>query len=388
GKGCFKQDGPEPGTALLYVTSLYFTLSLVTSVGFGNVAANTDLEKQVSVVFMIIGALVYAMIFGNVTTILQQNYATRARYQELMNSVKDFIKIHAVPVELAERVLDYIASSWSINRGVDIDQVSTCLNGYQDSHSICIKMHFYCFAQVLTNFPKDMKADLCVHLYRSVFMEHSVFRLASDSCLRALAVNFKTVHTAPGDLVFHQGESIDCLCFVVSGTVEIIQDEEIVAILDRGDIIGQPFWEDEGAVGAQSAASVRAMTYCDLHCIAWNKLLEVLDFYQAFRNSFIRNLSLSYNLRNHIVFRKIADEEAAAKETSLSLHPRLSVSDITSDKSRLRKLLLRWRTIYLNNSGALLNQTKAMKREDVVTWAPGIPRLQQDASSNNASFTR
>ena len=51
--------------------------------------------------------------------------------------------------------------------------------------------------------PKDMKADLCVHLNRKVFLEHPAFRLASDGCLRALAMHFNMTHSAPGDLIFH-----------------------------------------------------------------------------------------------------------------------------------------------------------------------------------------
>lgn len=44
-------------------------------------------------------------------------------------------------------------------------------------------------------------------------------------------MEFQTVHSAPGDLIFHAGESIDSLCFVVSGSLEVIQDDEVVAIL-------------------------------------------------------------------------------------------------------------------------------------------------------------
>lgn len=76
-----------------------------------------------------------------------------------------------------------------------------------------------------------MKADLCVHLNRKVFLEHPAFRLASDGCLRALAMHFNMTHSAPGDLIFHQGESLDALCFVVTGSLEVIQDDEVVAIL-------------------------------------------------------------------------------------------------------------------------------------------------------------
>uniref|UniRef100_A0A094ZVA5 Potassium voltage-gated channel protein eag n=1 Tax=Schistosoma haematobium TaxID=6185 RepID=A0A094ZVA5_SCHHA len=225
-------------------------------------------------------ALVYATIFGNVATILQQTHATRARLRQLMSSVKDFLRIHEVPKELAERVIDYVTSSWSITKGVDTQTV-------------------------LNHCPKDMKADLCVHLYRAVFSEHPAFRLASESCLRALAVSFTVQHNAPGDLIFHQGESIDQLCFVVSGSLEVIQDDEIVAILSKGDIFGQPIFKDTDV--GQSAASVRALTYCDLQCIKRDKLIDILKFYSQFAVSFSRTLVLSYNLRNRLIFRKISD---------------------------------------------------------------------------------
>ena len=78
-----------------------------------------------------------------------------------------------------------------------------------------------------------MRADLCVHLNRKVFLEHPAFRLASDGCLRALGKYFSMTHSAPGDLIFHQGESLDSLSFVVMGSLEVIQDEEIVAILSK-----------------------------------------------------------------------------------------------------------------------------------------------------------
>lgn len=41
--------------SMTYITALYYTLSLITSIGFGNVSANTFGEKIVSVIFMLIG---------------------------------------------------------------------------------------------------------------------------------------------------------------------------------------------------------------------------------------------------------------------------------------------------------------------------------------------
>ena len=76
----------------------------------------------------------------------------------------------------------------------------------------------------------------------------------------------------------------------------------------KGDVFGDTFWK-EGAIG-QSAANVRALTYCDLHAIKRDKLLEVLDFYHAFANSFARNLVLTYNLRHRVSIINISSSKS------------------------------------------------------------------------------
>uniref|UniRef100_A0A672GTQ3 Potassium voltage-gated channel, subfamily H (eag-related), member 1b n=1 Tax=Salarias fasciatus TaxID=181472 RepID=A0A672GTQ3_SALFA len=279
------EGGPSKDS--VYITSLYFTMTSLTSIGFGNIAPNTDGEKIFAVAMMMIGSLLYATIFGNVTTIFQQMYANTNRYHEMLNSVRDFLKLYQVPKGLSERVMDYIVSTWSMTRGIDTDKVL----------QIC---------------PKDMRADICVHLNRKVFKEHPGFRLASDGCLRALAMEFQTIHSAPGDLIFHAGESVDSLCFVVSGSLEVIQDDEVVAILGKGDVFGDVFWKEMTL--AQSCANVRALTYCDLHVIKRDALQKVLEFYSNFANHFSRNLVLTYNLRKRIIFRKISDVKREEEE--------------------------------------------------------------------------
>ncbi|XP_077076952.1 potassium voltage-gated channel subfamily H member 5a isoform X2 [Siphateles boraxobius] len=279
------EGGPNKHT--LYISSLYFTMTSLTTIGFGNIAPTTDGEKIFSVAMMMVGSLLYATIFGNVTTIFQQMYTNTNRYHEMLNNVRDFLKLYQVPKGLSERVMDYIVSTWAMTKGIDTEKVL----------SIC---------------PKDMRADICVHLNRQVFNEHPAFRLASDGCLRSLAVEFQTTHCAPGDLIFHAGESVDTLCFVVSGSLEVIQDDEVIAILGKGDVFGDVFWKESSL--AHACANVRALTYCDLHVIRRDALLKVLEFYTAFANSFSRNLFLTCNLRKRIVFRKIVDVKKEEEE--------------------------------------------------------------------------
>lgn len=70
-------------------------------------------------------ALLYATIFGHVTTIIQQMTSATAKYHDMLNNVREFMKLHEVPKALSERVMDYVVSTWAMTKGLDQDKVST-----------------------------------------------------------------------------------------------------------------------------------------------------------------------------------------------------------------------------------------------------------------------
>uniref|UniRef100_A0A183C1T7 Cyclic nucleotide-binding domain-containing protein n=1 Tax=Globodera pallida TaxID=36090 RepID=A0A183C1T7_GLOPA len=299
-----------PDRTQCYVSALYFTMSCMSTVGFGNIASTTMNEKIFGICMMMFSSISYAAIFGHMTTIIQQMTSSTQRYHQMISDVREFIKLQEVPNELAERVLDYITSTWAMNKGIDT-------------------------AKVLSFCPKDMRADICVHMNRKVFNEHSCFKLASEGCQRAFATNLDTIHAAPGDLLYHTGESVDALWFLVQGSLEVIQDEEVVAILGKGDVFGDEFWRNTKT--GQSTCIVRALTYSDLHFIKREHLLQVLNFYKAFSNSFARNLVLTYNLTNRLKFRKVLDVK---RELELDERRKNEKLEIPGDHP-IRKLLQR-----------------------------------------------
>lgn len=73
--------------------------------------------------YFVLLALLYATIFGNVTTIFQQMYTNTNRYHEMLNNVRDFLKLYQVPKGLSERVMDFIVSTWAMSKGIDTDKV-------------------------------------------------------------------------------------------------------------------------------------------------------------------------------------------------------------------------------------------------------------------------
>lgn len=57
--------------------------------------------------------------------------------------------------------------------------------------------------------------------------------------LRALALLFKSTHVPPGDTLIHQGDLLYSIYFIRGGHVEILQDNQSMAILSLNDILGE-----------------------------------------------------------------------------------------------------------------------------------------------------
>ncbi|MGH0136669.1 UNVERIFIED_CONTAM: hypothetical protein FKN15_062132 [Acipenser sinensis] len=254
-----------------YVTALYFTFSSLTSVGFGNVSPNTNSEKIFSICVMLIGSLMYASIFGNVSAIIQRLYSGTARYHMQMLRVKEFIRFHQIPNPLRQRLEEYFQHAWTYTNGIDMNMV-------------------------LKGFPECLQADICLHLNQNLLQSCKAFRGATKGCLRALAMKFKTTHSPPGDTLVHGGDVLTALYFLSRGSIEILKDDIVVAILGKNDIFGEMI--HLYAKPGKSNADVRALTYCDLHKIQREDLLEVLDMYPEFADYFLTNLELTFNLRD------------------------------------------------------------------------------------------
>lgn len=257
----------------------------------------------------------YASIFGNVSAIIQRLYSGTARYHTQMLRVREFIRFHQIPNPLRQRLEEYFQHAWTYTNGIDMNSV-------------------------LKGFPECLQADICLHLNRNLLTSCSAFDGASPGCLRyvvhvctreedsysyyvptcgecgalkctkldpsvyfydssrcrALSLKFKTTHAPPGDTLVHKGDVLTSLYFIARGSIEILKDDVVMAILSKDDIFGENpcIYPTIG----KSNSNVRALTYCDLHKIHREDLLDVLDLYPEFYESFVNNLEITYNMRD------------------------------------------------------------------------------------------
>lgn len=75
-----------------------------------------------------------------------------------------------------------------------------------------------------------------------------------------------------------------------------VSDGDLLYITGKNDIFGEPI--NLYARPGKSNADVRALTYCDLHKIHRDDVLEVLDMYPEFSDHFWSNLEITFNLRD------------------------------------------------------------------------------------------
>nr|KAF7437970.1 hypothetical protein H0235_000361 [Vespula pensylvanica] len=294
----FHNNTGGPSIKSRYITALYFTFSSLTSVGFGNVAPNTDAEKIFTIIVMLIGSLMYASIFGNVSAIIQRLYSGTARYHTQMLRVREFIRFHQIPNPLRQRLEEYFQHAWTYTNGIDMNSV-------------------------LKGFPECLQADICLHLNRNLLNNCRAFEGASPGCLRALSLKFKTTHAPPGDTLVHRGDVLTSLYFISRGSIEILKDDIVMAILGKDDIFGENpcIYPTVG----KSSCNVRALTYCDLHKIHRDDLLDVLALYPEFSNHFSQNLEITFNMR---------DEEQAGVDPMSARFPVSTPTDVDVDARR------------------------------------------------------
>ncbi|XP_064910967.1 potassium voltage-gated channel subfamily H member 2 isoform X2 [Columba livia] len=330
----------EYGAAVLFLLMCTFALIAhwlacicsLTSVGFGNVSPNTNSEKIFSICVMLIGSLMYASIFGNVSAIIQRLYSGTARYHTQMLRVREFIRFHQIPNPLRQRLEEYFQHAWSYTNGIDMNAV-------------------------LKGFPECLQADICLHLNRSLLQNCKPFKGATKGCLRALAMKFKTTHAPPGDTLVHAGDVLTALYFISRGSIEILRGDVVVAILGKNDIFGEPL--NLYARPGKSNADVRALTYCDLHKIHREDLLEVLDMYPEFSDHFWSSLEITFNLRD---------------TNMIPGSPGSDELDSGFNRLRKRKLSFRRRTEKdAANAGELRSGQKVL-RPGRSCQAPGAPR--------------
>lgn len=238
-----------------YLQAIYWCVTTLTTVGYGDIHPSTPAQMAFSMAVMILGAGVYGYVIAKVASILANFDPAKVRYRELVERLSAFMRYRDIPVHLQKRILDYNAYLWEKRLG------------YDESSAIA-------------GLPPSLKADVVLFLHRDVIKRVPFFFGASEEFIKAVALEMQPVIFIPGDYIVRTGEPGKEMFFISRGSVEIVSadGETVTAKLGAGDYFG----EIALLLDRPRMACVRAVEYCDLYTLEKEKFDSILTRFPDF----------------------------------------------------------------------------------------------------------
>ena len=87
-------------SSLQYLTSSYYTVTTITTVGYGDIAGVTTVEKVFCIFIMLIGVIAFSFFSGSLASIIQNYDISNAKFQDKLESLNRIQKNYLLPLDL------------------------------------------------------------------------------------------------------------------------------------------------------------------------------------------------------------------------------------------------------------------------------------------------
>ena len=245
----------QPDTLTYYVHSVYWCITTLTTVGYGDIVPATNLQMCYAMFVMLSGVGIYGFVIGNIANLLANLDAPKRHYLEAMERLGVFLNYRQIPPPLQRRLRNYYTYRWKNQMGYDE-------------------------ASVLDDLPYGLRTEVAVYLRRNLIEGAPLFKDASQELVRELALQLIPLVFTPGDYIFQHSRAGRHMYFIGRGRVEILDPGTDAVLAELG--AGAFFGEMALLFTQPRTASVRAIDYCDLYSLDKESFDGILARYPEF----------------------------------------------------------------------------------------------------------
>ena len=195
-----------------YVGALYWSFTTLTTVGYGDISANTTAERVFAILGMVGGGLMFSVIISYIGTMMKSQTALDDNCKMKMLAVEKFTGEHMVPKNLRKELTRYFRTQ------------------YESMGNMT--------SQVLKDIPFDMREALVEKIYKDMIDRLAILQ----NCSRLGAVEFcsrlEESHLARGTSSVRRAEGhLHCALGFLPGEPD--EDRHIGSGRGSGGLIGQ-----------------------------------------------------------------------------------------------------------------------------------------------------
>ena len=211
-----------------YMTAYYYSFTIMSTVGFGDLHAKNPMERFVTTWIMLVGVAMYAVLLGAITSLIQANNLGHATFEEQMAQMATYLRSRGVHHELRLRIREYF--DFAYPQRVLFDE-TTVLGMLPVKLRADVKLDMYSDAVDAIPFLPMGQAD-STGTSSSVNLE--VIRLVIAGIL-------KPVTFMDREVLVHEGQRGHEMFIIIHGTVEVTVDgrEDVLMLLGVCDCFGE-----------------------------------------------------------------------------------------------------------------------------------------------------
>ena len=132
--------GKDPADAIAnsdagvkYLYSVYWTLTTLTTVGYGDITPTNQAELVYASVTLLVGGLAFGYMIGNISSMIEQLNRQQSLVRDKMDVIKDYLAWRQMPPDLATRIKSFYSYHYSMRPLYDeraiLDDLSPALRG-------------------------------------------------------------------------------------------------------------------------------------------------------------------------------------------------------------------------------------------------------------------